>query len=279
MKISELLFQAVSVLNASCVENARNEARWIFESAFDCGREYAVLHGNDEADEKKSERFMSMIESRAGGMPVQYVIGEWDFYGESFKVGEGVLIPRPETEMLVDFALEYLADKKNPVVFDLCSGSGCIGLTVAKNREDARVFLLEKSDAAFSYLSENRKLLGCENATLISGDLFDGFKGFDLPEPDLILSNPPYIITDEIAALQKEVLREPAMALDGGEDGYDFYRAIALKWLPFCKGAIAVECGENQTEKIEKLFSAECVRVYSENDFNGIGRTVCGFTD
>ena len=279
MKISELLFQAVSVLNASCVENARNEARWIFESAFDCGREYAVLHGNDEADEKKSERFMSMIESRAGGMPVQYVIGEWDFYGESFKVGEGVLIPRPETEMLVDFALEYLAEKKNPVVFDLCSGSGCIGLIVAKNREDARVFLLEKSDAAFSYLSENRKLLGCENATLISGDLFDGFKGFDLPEPDLILSNPPYIITDEIAALQKEVLREPAMALDGGEDGYDFYRAIALKWLPFCKGAIAVECGENQTEEIEKLFSAECVRVYSENDFNGIGRTVCGFTD
>ncbi len=279
MKISELLSHAIGILNAADVENARSEARWIFESAFDSGREYAVLHGNDEADGEKSESFMSMIESRADGMPVQYVIGEWDFYGESFKVGEGVLIPRPETEMLVDFALGYLKDKNSPVVFDLCSGSGCIGLSVAKKRPDARVFLLEKSDAAFAYLSENKRLLGCDNATLVSGDLFDGFEGFGLPEPDLILSNPPYIESEEIPQLQKEVLREPAMALDGGADGYDFYRAIALKWLPFCKGAIAVECGENQTEEIEKIFSAECVRVYSEKDFNGIGRTVCGFTD
>ena len=198
MKVSELLSDAIGILKASGVDNARNEARWIFETAFDCGREYAVLHGGDEADREKAERFNKMIESRADGMPVQYVIGEWDFYGESFRVGEGVLIPRPETEMLVDFALEFLKDKKSPVVFDLCSGSGCIGLSVAKQRPDARVFLLEKSDAAFAYLAENKKLLGCENAVLVSGDLFDGFESFGLPEPDLILSNPPYIESDEI---------------------------------------------------------------------------------
>lgn len=279
MTVGGILAHAEKLLIGAGVENARSEARWIFESVFGCGREYAVLHGNDEADGEKSERYLRMIEIRADGMPVQYVIGEWDFYGEVFKVGEGVLIPRPETEMLVDFALEHLKEKNDPVVFDLCSGSGCIGLTVAKNRPNARVFLLEKSDAAFAYLSENKKLLGCDNAILVSGDLFDGFESFGLPEPDLILSNPPYIESGEIPLLQKEVLREPSMALDGGEDGYDFYRAIALKWLPFCKGAIAVECGENQTEEIEKIFSAECVRVYSEKDFNGIGRTVCGFTD
>lgn len=276
MKIKELLLQAAKTLSDSQVENASNEARWIFEAAFECGRDFAVLHGESQAETDKAEKFLGMIKKRADGIPIQYVIGEWDFYGETFKVGEGVLIPRPETEMLVDFALDYLADKKNPVVFDLCAGSGCIGLSVAKNRPDAKVFLLEKSEAAFGYLSENKKHLNCENAHLISGDLFDGFEGYDLPEPDLILSNPPYIESAEIPLLQKEVQLEPSMALDGGEDGFDFYRALALKWLPFCKGAIAVECGENQTETIEKLFIPNCARVYSENDFNGIGRMVVG---
>ena len=276
MIIRDLLSDAVNRLVSCGVENARNEARWIFEAAFDCGREYAVLHGNDEADGKKAERFAAMINNRAGGMPVQYVIGEWDFYGESYRVGEGVLIPRPETEMLVDFALGYLKDKKNPVVFDLCAGSGCIGLSIAKNRTDAKVYLLEKSEEAFGYLSANKKQLGCNNAELICGDLFSGFENFDIPKPDLILSNPPYIESAEVPLLQKEVQREPSMALDGGEDGYDFYRALALKWLPFCKGAIAVECGENQTQKIENLFSVLCTEVHSEKDFNGIGRMVCG---
>ncbi len=276
MKIKEILAKSTAILSESGVENSANEARWIFETAFECGRDYAVLYGESDADSVKAERFAEMIKCRCEGVPVQYVIGEWDFYGETFRVGEGVLIPRPETEMLVDFALDYLSDKKNPVVFDLCAGSGCIGLSVAKNRPDAKVFLLEKSDAAFRYLSENKKLLGCENAQIISGDLFDGFEGFDLPEPDVILSNPPYIESAEIPLLQKEVQKEPSMALDGGEDGYDFYRALARKWLPFCKGAIAVECGEGQTETIENLFTAECARVYSENDFNGIGRMVVG---
>ncbi len=276
MKVRDLLIQAEKRLAVAEIPNARNEARWIFEAAFECGREYTVFHGEEESDSAKAKLFCDMIEKRADGMPVQYVIGEWDFYGETFRVGEGVLIPRPETEMLVDFALDYLRDIKQPVVFDLCAGSGCIGLTVAKNRPDAKVFLLEKSDRASEYLKKNKELLGCTNAQIISGDLFDGFRSFGIPEPDLILSNPPYIESDEIPLLQKEVLREPSMALDGGKDGYDFYRALALDWLPFCKGAIAVECGENQTDTIEKLFSSECSRVYSENDFNGIGRMVVG---
>lgn len=277
MTVKQLLEKGVQLLTESGIDNARNETRWIFESAFECGRDYSVLYGNSEADSEKAERFLRMTAERQGGLPVQYVIGEWDFYGETFKVGEGVLIPRPETEMLVDFALGYLKDKQNPVVFDLCAGSGCIGLSVAKNRPDAKVYLLEKSEKAFAYLEINKKMLGCGNTELVSGDLFDGFQSFELPKPDLILSNPPYIESAEIPLLQKEVLREPAMALDGGKDGYDFYRTIAQTWLPFCKGAIAVECGENQTDTIEKLFSKICAEVYSEKDFNGIGRTVCGF--
>lgn len=277
MTVKQLLENGIKLLTESGIDNASNEARWIFKAAFECGRDYTVLYGGSEADGKKAERFAQMITERQNGLPVQYVIGEWDFYGETFKVGEGVLIPRPETEMLVDFALDCLKDKKNPVVYDLCAGSGCIGLSVAKIRPDAEVYLLEKSEKAFAFLEANKELLGCKNAELLSGDLFDGFKSFELPKPDLILSNPPYIESAEISLLQKEVLREPLMALDGGEDGYDFYRAIAKKWLPFCNGAIAVECGENQAETIEKLFSKICAEVYSEEDFNGIGRMVCGY--
>ena len=279
MTVRELLADGIRILGESGVENNRSEAQWIFESAFECGRDYLIFHSSDEADSKKSDRFYEMINQRKNGLPVQYVIGEWDFYGETFKVGEGVLIPRPETEMLVDFALEYLKDKNNPVVFDLCAGSGCIGLSIAKIRPDAKVFLLEKSEKAFAYLKTNKEKLVCDNAGLVSGDLFSGFEGFDLPKPDLILSNPPYIESAEIPLLQKEVLREPSMALDGGEDGYDFYRALASRWLPHCNGAIAIECGENQTETIEKLFSKICASVRSENDFNGIGRMVCGFIE
>ncbi len=277
MTVKDLLAEGVRILGDSGVDNSRNEAYWIFEAAFECGRDYIFFRSSDEADVEKSQKFIEMVNLRKSGTPVQYVIGEWDFYGETFNVGQGVLIPRPETEMLVDFAIDYLKNKQAPVVFDLCAGSGCIGLSVAKNRLDAKVFLLEKSEKAFAYLEANKIKLGCSNATLISGDLFSGFEAFGLPAPDLILSNPPYIESAEVPLLQKEVLQEPTMALDGGADGYDFYRALTEVWLPFCKGAIAVECGENQTDTIEKLFSTICSDVRSEKDFNGIGRTVYGF--
>lgn len=275
MTVSELLNEGISVLKGKNVENCENEARWIFEAVFG-GREVLIFDPHRQADKVKAGLFVEKIRARASGVPVQYVIGEWDFYGESFNVGRGVLIPRPETEMLVDFALEYLKDKKTPVIFDLCAGTGCIGLTLARLIPDSRVYLLEKSSEAFEYLSSNKARHSCENAELIFGDLFSGYKALDIPEPDLILSNPPYIESEIIPTLQSEVQLEPAMALDGGEDGLDFYRAIAEKWLPYCKGAIAVECGEGQTAAIKDLFSELCTDISEKADFNGIGRIVCG---
>lgn len=276
MIVSELFEKGKNILKSASVDNYLNEARWIFEDAFNCGREYLIFHSDDEADASKASEFICKIDERASGIPVQYVVGSWDFYGESFAVGQGVLIPRPETELLVDFALDYLCDKKEPVVFDLCAGSGCIGLSVAKNRPDSKVYLVEKSDAAFSYLKNNLQKFGCGNAELILGDVFDGFEAFSLPEPDLILSNPPYIESEDIAALQSEVHYEPVMALDGGKDGLIFYRAIAEKWLPFCNGAAAVECGEEQAYSIKSMFSSAFAETFSIKDFNGIERVVIG---
>ena len=278
MTVSQLFENSKVQLKEKGIDNYQNEARWIFESVFDCGRDYLIFHANDEADEKKSTEFIEKICLRASGVPVQYVIGSWDFYGECFEVGEGVLIPRPETELLVDFALDYLISKKNPVVFDLCSGSGCIGLTVAKNCPQAEVVLIEKSTDAFKYLKKNFSNLGCANARLICGDILNGYEAFDLPRPDLILSNPPYIESADIEGLQSEVHYEPVMALDGGEDGFIFYNTICEKWLPHCEAA-AVECGEGQAENIKKLFSDLFADVYSVNDFNGIERVVIGRKD
>ena len=274
MTVSELLNKGKDLLKD--IDNGSNEARWIFESVFDCGRDYAVFHANDLADESKSSEYLDKIDQRLSGIPVQYVIGSWDFYGETFRVGDGVLIPRPETEILVDFACDFLKDKPNSVVFDLCSGTGCIGLTVARLNPESKVFLLEKSPETMNYLLANLHESGINNAEVISGDLFSGYESFNIPGPDLILSNPPYINSNEIASLQSEVLFEPVMALDGGIDGLDFYRAISEKWLPACSGAIAVECGEGQSDDIRKIFSMQCAETLAVTDFNGIERVVIG---
>ena len=275
MTFSQLLKKGIGLLREASIDNSENEARWILETVFDVGIEFLIFHFEDEADESKADIYLEKIRERLQGIPVQYIVGFWDFYGESFEVGKGVLIPRPETELLVDFALSYLKDIENPVVYDLCSGSGCIGLSVAKNVPDSQVFLIEKSPEAFSYLEKNVRRLGCGNVKAICGDIFCGADSFDLPKPHLILSNPPYIETSDIAGLQSEVHFEPVMALDGGADGYDFYRAIGEKWLGSAD-AVAVECGEGQAETIKEIFSHKFAGVYAVRDFNGIERAVIG---
>lgn len=221
------------------------------------------------------QQLKDVVKRRKQGEPLQYILGKWDFYDQTFYVGEGVLIPRPETEILVDFALDSLKNIKNPVVFDLCAGTGCIGLTIAKHRSDATVYLLEKEEKAFEFLKKNVDSLKLENVILINDDLFY----VDLsvfPETDLILSNPPYIETDIISGLQKEVLFEPITALDGGYDGLDFYRCICDRWHNKVKkgGFIAFECGEEQSEQIIQLFSDKHTENHVIFDFNNIDRVV-----
>ena len=118
-----------------------------------------ILLNNQTVTLYHQEKINDIINRRKKGEPLQYILGKWDFYDLSFSVGEGVLIPRPETEILVDFAFEKLKEVKNPVVYDLCSGSGCIGLTIAKHFKDAKVYLLEKEEKALKYLLKNKKMV------------------------------------------------------------------------------------------------------------------------
>ncbi len=246
----------------------------IFEDLLDIPK--SKIYFNDiEATDKQIKIVKNVVNRRENGEPLQYILGKWDFYDLTFNVGKGVLIPRPETEMLVDFALEKLKNIKSPVIYDLCAGSGCIGLTIAYHRKDAKVYLLEKENSALSYLKSNKEKHNLNNACVIQGDLFD-IDFSEIPQADVILSNPPYIPANEIDGLQKEVQFEPVTALDGGTDGLDFYRCIAKKWISKVKtnGFIALECGEEQSEDIINIFNDN----YSEKqviyDFNNIDRIV-----
>ena len=275
MTISELEKLGSQKLRASGKENSDFDARCLLEFVLNLNPTQYLLNRSEEVDSVCAEKFLSLVERRSNGEPLQYILGKWEFMGLPFYVGEGVLIPRPETEMLVEFALDFLKDKKNPVVIDLCSGSGCIAISVAKHLPNAQVYAVEKSGLAFPYLKKNIWLNCVFNVSAVHGDIFDRTLLSDI-KPDLILSNPPYIRSPEIASLQSEVRNEPSMALDGGEDGLIFYREIANGWLDRLGtgGAIAVECAEDQTEDIIRMFSEKTQYAEAFNDLSGLPRTV-----
>ncbi len=281
--LSEVYRYAAYKLKEAGIENAVYDAKIIFETVFGVSYSQLVLNPEMPYDEKLIKKLDTLLDERMEGRPLQYIIGEWDFMGFTFRVGEGVLIPRSETEILVEYAVEKLRNVSKPVVFDLCSGSGCIGLSVKKLLPEARIFMIEKSNEALQYLNMNRIELGLARETIvIKGDITKGYDGFSsLPKPDVILSNPPYIKSSDISALQKEVQFEPSMALDGGEDGYDFYKCLAEKWLPYINddGFIAVECGEEQAEEISRMFENYCSETEILNDYSDIQRIVVGFKE
>lgn len=275
MTISELEKLGSQKLRASGKENSDFDARCLLEFALNLNPTQYLLNRSEEVDSVCAEKFLSLVERRSNGEPLQYILGKWEFMGLPFYVGEGVLIPRPETEMLVEFALDFLKDKKNPVVIDLCSGSGCIAISVAKHLPNAKVYAVEKSDLAFPYLKKNIWLNCVFNVSAVHGDIFDRTLLSEI-KPNLILSNPPYIRSSEIASLQSEVRNEPSMALDGGEDGLVFYREIANGWLDRLGtgGAITVECAEDQTEDIIRMFSEKTQYAEAFNDLSGLPRMV-----
>ena len=221
------------------VENAAFEARTLLEIVLGKDSATSAYVSNAVLSDAQTAQTEALLKRRLSGEPLQYLCGSWDFLDSTFVVGEGVLIPRPETEELVLLALERMKELPSPTVYDLCAGSGCIGLSVKRRRSDANVYLFELSDDALRYCNENRCALGfAQTVPLIQADVLRGYAAVSsLPVPDVILSNPPYIATAELPTLQREVQNEPAMALDGGEDGLVFYRAIAENGCRICKRA------------------------------------------
>ena len=261
--------------NAGC-ETPEFDARLLIEHCFGLNKTQLLLNSGAEAEMGKTLFFEECISRRCAREPLQYILGMWDFHRFSFKVGEGVLIPRPETELLVDFAVERMRKNPTAVVYDLCCGSGCIGLSVAKLFPTVQVYLVDISDKAIEYSTRNKELLDAPNAKIVKADVLEvtGFLG--LPKPDIILSNPPYIRSDEIVSLQPEIAFEPELALDGGSDGLCFYRSLAENWFPYINkgGCIAMECGEDQAKDVLSLFVDKARKGNILKDASGLDRVV-----
>lgn len=225
------------------------------------------------APQHQVDLLLKMCRRRREGEPLQYLLGEWEFYGFPFKVGKGVLIPRADTETLVDVALTLIKDAESPNVLDLCSGTGCIAISMQHFRPDASITALELSEMAYSFLLENIEL-NHSGVMPVNADLSEYRHPVKL---NLLVSNPPYVPHETIATLQPEVLREPRRALDGGNDGLDFYRTIARLYCDqlIPGGFICLEVGIGQSEKVAKILSdSGFTNIDISNDYADIPRVV-----
>ena len=207
----------------------------------------------------------------AAGVPDARFLGEWDFMDFTLKVGPGVLCPRADSEIVCESALALLQGRERPVVYDLCAGTGCLGLGIMRHSPGALVTCVEKSPEAWRYLTANTAQAGVRT---VQADVFTYYKTLPAEGADLIISNPPYLTGAEMRALMPETAQEPAMALDGGTDGLDFYRLLTEKYRDAVRpgGWLVLEIGYAQGPAVLALgtacgwVNASCRKDYGGND-------------
>ena len=264
MTYMELYFYAKSRLTSY-------EAKCMIEDIFGFNGTQFGKHVNDTPENE--DEFITAVEKRLKGIPLQYITGKAYFMGREYFVGEGVLIPRDDTEVAVNECMKCMTG--NERVIDLCSGSGIIAITLAKEFPKAEIYAVELENRAFSYLEKNVKYHNAD-VKLIHDSIFNEcVEG----EFDIIISNPPYICRNVIPTLQKEVQFEPQTALDGGIDGLDFYRCIAEKWVKKLKngGKIILEIGEEQAESVRELLKVWGItQICVVKDIQDLDRVIFG---
>lgn len=275
--LRELYRQCRDRLQNAGIEAADYEALCLIKHVTGFDRAGLLTCGSQPVSERQQQQLDALTEKRTTRYPLQYLLGEWEFMGIPLTVGEGVLIPRDDTELCVGLCLDQLKTVPHARAADLCAGSGAIALALER-LGGAEVTAVELSDRAFAYLTQNIAR-NHSHVQAMRGDILTCHTQFADGSLDLIVSNPPYIPAGELAALQREVQFEPAMALDGGADGMDFYRAILRLWSRKLKpgGALALELGEKQAEPVTEQmrrqgFSGICTAF----DFGGCERAVIG---
>jgi len=256
----ELLQWAISTLKEHRIENPRLNAELLLAHSLNLNREELYVRLYREFDEGEKGALGKLVQRRISGEPLQYILGHQEFWSIQFKVDPRVLIPRPETELLVEQSLSILSERtfgRNPSVLEIGTGSGAIAVALAKEVKKFFLVATDISRDALILAKENAKSAGVQNQIqFVTGDLLGPFhsskKGGVF---DLILSNPPYIIRSEIGSLAKEVRdHEPVIALDGGEDGLDFYRRLISQALSYLRkgGWLLLEVGQGQAERVAK---------------------------
>lgn len=273
-----LLSKSIQYLKKYNVENARLDAEYIFAYVLGVKRVSLMLNFNDEIDEEKKNLIRQYIMRRGKYRePLQYIVKEWEFYGYPIKVNGGVLIPRQDTEILVEQCIHLMKEKENPKILDIGTGSGAISIALAKEIHGSEVLGLDISDDALKVAVENRELNNVENLKFLKSDVFQHVKEKNY---DLIVSNPPYIPMEEYEELMPEVKEyEPKMALTDGGDGYYFYRKISEESIDYLKngGYLAFEVGYNQGENVAKLMEKNGFQIVGRvADYGGIERVIIG---
>ncbi|SFK42683.1 release factor glutamine methyltransferase [Lachnospiraceae bacterium KH1T2] len=271
MTFEEAYRSGVEKLKDSGIQDSDIDARLLLEFVSGKDRTFILVHGSDEIEEKVYNDYKEVLEQRASHIPLQHITHTADFMGLEFEARPNVLIPRFDTEFLVEEAMRYVEDGSK--VLDMCTGSGCILLSLMKYKNDIKGTAVDLSDDALALTRYNAEKLGV-SPEIIKSSMFENVEG----EFDYIVSNPPYIPSNVIEGLASEVKdHDPRMALDGGDDGLEFYRIIANEAGKYLvpEGRIFVEIGYDQGDAVKALFEAAgFIEVEVLKDYAGNERVV-----
>ncbi len=267
MKIKEI--QKIANDELKNIKEANLKIRILFSKVLNIPKEFLLAHSEDEISDNQKEEILEGIKKLNDNIPIQYIVNEQEFMGLNFFVDENVLIPQPDTEILVEQIINNHRDSKIKIL-DLCTGSGCIAISLKHYMPKAEVWALDISEKALNIAKNNAKQNNTE-INFINSDLFQNIQD----EFDIIVSNPPYIKTDIIKTLDNEVQNEPIIALDGGNDGLDFYKKILKEAYNYLKdeGKLYLEIGYDQKEDLINLYkndkrykNIECIKDLANND-------------
>ena len=281
MTLATLKTEAQRLLLENGIEETSLEVFVLAQKAFGYDRAQQIIHCMDEVDDVSAEAFMDLVRLRASHVPSAYITGHREFYGLDFIVTKATLIPRPDSETLVETALKFLEGSKDSCVIDLCTGTGCIGISIAHSIPVRKLILTDISQSALETAKRNADfLIPHQDVSLVQSDLFAGVTE---READIIVTNPPYVCRKYQEGLSPEVRKEPESALfDEDEDGLGIIRRIVMQAGSHLRsgGMLAIECDYRQTAALgrimlENQFSS--IRV--ANDLSGRGRVVSGVTD
>ena len=274
MTIKQTLTKGMIILKSNNIDSPKLKARLLLQFILKKSRQYLIVYDNEEVGKKEQWEYFVDIEKLTQGVPLQHITHRQEFMKMDFFVDENVLIPRSDTEILVEEVIKISKKIDRPKVLDLCTGSGAIAISIAKNVPSADVYAVDISEKALEIAQKNAEKLEAK-INFVKSDLFDKL---DNKKFDIIVSNPPYIRKDEIKKLSEEVQKEPKIALDGGEDGLDFYRIIAEQAINYLKTGsfLCFEIGYNQKNDVIKIIEDEqnYKNTYCKKDLYGNDRII-----
>ena len=274
MTIKQAITKGMIMLKSNNVESPKLKARLLLQYVLDKPRQYIIVYDNKEIDKQQQWQYFVNIEKLTKGVPLQHITHKQEFMKMDFFVDENVLIPRPDTEILVEEVIKIAQKYNSPRILDLCTGSGAIAISLKKFVANADITAVDISEKALEIAKRNAEKLEAK-INFVKSDLFDKL---DNRKFDIIVSNPPYIRKDEIKKLSEEVQKEPKIALDGGEDGLDFYRIITEQAINYLKTGsfLCFEIGYNQKNDVIKIIEDEqnYKNTYCKKDLYGNDRII-----